>query len=93
MFFFVLFFLGKVPASSSKVQVIPKSVYLLVEPDLDADEEYGLVDNMIVLKGQCDFSTEYSEEEVRSELVSLFKRITSGISSMSNIFVERDDSM
>ena len=90
MFFFVLFFLGKVPASSSKVQVIPKSVYLLVEPDLDADEEYGLVDNMIVLKGQCDFSTEYSEEEVRSELVSLFKTKLPLITNRDFDFVRRE---
>lgn len=35
--------------STMKVQVVPKSVYLLQEPDLDADEEYGLIDNMIVI--------------------------------------------
>lgn len=27
---------------STKVQVVPKSVYLLQEPDIDADEEYSL---------------------------------------------------
>lgn len=26
------------------MQVIPKSVYFLQEPDIDADEEYGLMD-------------------------------------------------
>ena len=55
------------------MQVVPKSVYLLQEPDIDADEEYGLIDNMIVIKGQCDFYPDYLEEEIRSELVSLFK--------------------
>ena len=67
--------LNSVPSKakqSTKAQVIPTSVYLLQEPDIDADDEYGLIDNMIVIKGQCDFYPDYSEE-IGSELVSLFK--------------------
>ena len=33
---------------------IPKSVYLLDEPDSNEDEEYSMVDSMIILKGECD---------------------------------------
>ena len=75
---------------STKVQVVPRSVYLLQEPDIDADEEYGLIDNMIVIKGQCDFYPDYSEEEIRSELVSLFKTKLPLITSRDFDFVRRE---
>ena len=70
----------KLKPSTRKVQVIPKSVFLLQEPDLHADE-YGLVDNMIILKGQFDLSPESSEEDIRSELVNLFKTKLPGITA------------
>lgn len=75
---------------STKVQVVPKSVYLLQEPDIDADEEYSLIDNMIVIKGQCDFYPDYSEEDIRSELVSLFKTKLPLITSRDFDFVRRE---
>ena len=71
-------------------KVAPKSVYLLQGPDIDADEEYGVIDNMIVIKGQCDFYPDYSEEEIRSELVSLFKTKLPLITSRDFEFVRRE---
>ena len=35
---------------------------------------YGWLINMIILKGQFDLSTESSEDDIRTELVSLFKK-------------------
>ena len=57
-------------ATAAKVQV-PKSVYLLrvLEATCNADEVYGWVDNMIILKGQFDLSPESSEDDIRTELV------------------------
>ena len=63
-------------------------MFLLQEPDLHADEEYGLVDNMIILKGRFDLSLESSEEDIRSELVNLFKTKLPGITAKD--FVRRD---
>lgn len=72
------------------MQVVPKSVYPLQEPDIEADEEYGLIDNMIVIKGQCDFYPDYSEEGIKSGLVSLFKTNLPLITSRDFDFVRRE---
>ncbi|PFX23509.1 Retrovirus-related Pol polyprotein [Stylophora pistillata] len=60
------------------------------EPDIEADKEYGLIDNMIVIKGQYDFYPDYSEEEIKSELVSLFKTKLPHITSRDFDFVRRE---
>ena len=72
-------------APTAKVQV-PKSVYLLRVPD----EEYGLIDNMIILKGQFDLSPESSEDDIRTELVSLFKTKLPLVTNFDFDFVRRD---
>lgn len=56
---------------SQKVESIPKSVYLLDEPD--EDEDYSLADSMIILMGECDLLTDADESSIRSELVKHFK--------------------
>lgn len=58
----------------SKSEVpIPKSIYLLEEPDIDEDDEYNLTDSMIILKGECDLYASADETAIRSELVKLFR--------------------
>ena len=75
---------------SAKVQQVPKSVYLLRVPEAKADEEYVLIDNMIIPKGQFDLSPESSEDDIRTELVSLFKTKLPMVTSFDFDFVRRD---
>ena len=69
----------KVKQKESKTgapQVIPKTVYLLDqldEVDCVAEEEYSLTESMILIKGECDLKSTYSEDDIRSELIGLFK--------------------
>ena len=76
-------------ATSAKAQV-PKSVYLLRLPEANANEEYGLVDNMIIMKGQFDLSPQSSEDDIRTELVSLFKTKLPLVTNIDFDFVRRD---
>ena len=43
---------------------IPKSVYLLDEPDVEDDEEYSLTESMIILKGECDLNCDANENGI-----------------------------
>ena len=61
------------PENEAKKKVIPKTVYLLDEADLDDEEEYTLSDSMILLKGEFDLSQDKNEEAIRTELCSLFQ--------------------
>ena len=60
----------KVKQKESKTgapQVIPKTVYLLDqldEVDCVAEEEYSLTESMILIKGECDLKSTYSEDDI-----------------------------
>ena len=51
-------------------KTVAKSVYRLEESDVP-DEEYSLLDDMILLKGQGELSPNFNETQIRDELVSL----------------------
>lgn len=69
---------------------IPKSVYLLEEPDIDEDDEYSLTDSMIILKGECDLYASADETAIRAELVKLFKSKLPFITNKDFDFVRRE---
>ena len=81
---------------------IPKSVHLLEKatPDDDDDGEgdysgqrtKSYRENMVVLKGEFDLIPGHSEDEVRSELVEVFKTKFKLISKFDFDFVKRERS-
>ena len=82
--------LGSKKSKTAIPESIPKSVYLLDEPDPDDDEEYNLTDSMIILKGECDLYCNADENSIRSELVKLFKTKLAFIGNIDFDFVRRD---
>eukprot|EP00112_Aurelia_sp_Birch-Aquarium-sp1_P011557 Seg2427.10 transcript_id=Seg2427.10/GoldUCD/mRNA.D3Y31 product="hypothetical protein" protein_id=Seg2427.10/GoldUCD/D3Y31 len=58
--------------AAAKTQLIPKSVYLLAETEQPQDQDYTVVDDMVVLKGQFDLSSDFTEDDIRAELALLF---------------------
>ena len=73
-----------------KTQVIPKSVYLLEETEQPQDQDYTVVDDMIVLKGQFDLSSDFTEDDIRAELASLFSTKLPHINQRDFDFVKRE---
>ena len=82
---------------------IPKSVHLLEKaaPDDDNDDGEGdysgqgtlsYRENMVVLKGEFDLTPGHSEDEVRSELVEVFKTKFKLITKFDFDFVKRERS-
>ena len=78
------------PENEAKKKVIPKTVYLLDEADLDDEEEYTLTDSMILLKGEFDLSQDENEEAIRTELCSLFQTKYPYIRNKDFDFVKRE---
>ena len=74
------------------LESIPKSAYLLDEPDLEDDEEYSLAGSMIILKGKCDLYCDADENGIGSELVKLFKTKLAFVTNIDFDFVRRDRS-
>ena len=70
-------------------KTVAKSVYLLEESDVP-DEEYSLLDDMILLKGQCELSPNFNETQIRDELVSLFVTKFPYITAADFDFVKRE---
>ena len=70
-------------------KTVGKSVYLLEESDVP-DEEYSLLDDMILLKGQFELSPNFDEKQIRDELVSLFITKFPYISAADFDFVKRE---
>ena len=66
-----------------------KSVYLLEESDVP-DEEYSVLDDMILLKGQCELLPNFNEKQIRDELVSLFVTKFPYITAADFDFVKRE---
>ena len=54
-------------------QIIPKTVYLIGNINSQDESDYSLTESMILVKGECDLKSTDSEDEIRSELTSLFK--------------------
>ena len=81
---------GLKKSKTATPESIPKSVYLLDEPDVEDDEEYSLMESMIILKGECDLYCDADENGIRSELVNLFKTKLSFITNGDFDFVRRD---
>lgn len=80
-------------SSKGKSKVVTKSVYLLDcldGTDLKESDEYVLVDDMIVVKGQLDLSSDQTEEDIRDELQALFKSSMPSVSKHDFDFVRRD---
>ena len=73
-----------------KTQVIPQNVYLLEETEQPQDQDYTVVDDMIVLKGQFDLSSDFTEDDIRAELASLFSRKLPHINQRDFNFVKRE---
>ena len=73
-------------------QVVPKTVYLIDSVEtLDCDtSEYSLTESMIIVKGECDLKSTYSEDEIRSELTDLFKVKLPLITKKDFDFVRRE---
>ena len=58
---------------------------------LDCDtSEYSLTESMIIVKGECDLKSTYSEDEIRSELTDLFKVKLPLITKKDFDFVRRE---
>eukprot|EP00794_Sanderia_malayensis_P005868 gene5868-6561_t len=76
--------------AASKAQVIPKSVYLLDETEQPQDQDYTVVDEMVVLKGQFDLSSDFTEDDIRAELASLFSTKLPQINQRDFDFVKRE---
>lgn len=81
------------------VQVVPKTVYLIdstidVNDDGDcgnvSENDYSLTDSMILVKGECDLKSTYTEDDIRSELTDLFKVKLPLISKKDFDFVRRE---
>ena len=70
-------------------KTVVKSVYLLEESDVP-EEEYSLLDDMILLKGQCELPPNFDEKQIRNELVSLFVTKFPYISAADFDFVKRE---
>ena len=70
-------------------KTVTKSVYLLEESDVP-DEEYSLLKDMILLKGQCELSPNFNEKQIRDELVSLFVTKFPYITAPDFDFVKRE---
>ena len=81
---------GSKKSKTATPESIPKSVYLLDEPDVEDDEEYSLTESMIILKGECDLYCDADENGIRSELVNLFKTKLPFITNGDFDFVRRD---
>ena len=75
---------------SDTSKIIPKSVYLIDEADGVAEEDYSVTDSMILLKAECDLKSCYSEDDVRSELVDVFKEKLPLIEKGDFDFVKRE---
>eukprot|EP00794_Sanderia_malayensis_P013447 gene13447-14828_t len=76
--------------AASKAQVIPKSVYLLKETEQPQDQDYTVVDEMVVLKGQFDLSSDFTEDDIPAELASLFSTKLPQINQRDFDFVKRE---
>ena len=72
------------------IESIPKSAYLLDEPDLEDDEEYSLASSMIILKGECHLYGDANENGIRSEFVKLFKTKLPFVTNIDFDFVRRN---
>ena len=57
---------GSKKSKTATPESIPKSVYLLDEPDVEDDEEYSLTESMIILKGECDLYCDANENGIRN---------------------------
>ncbi|KAJ7354986.1 G2 M-phase specific E3 ubiquitin protein ligase [Desmophyllum pertusum] len=90
----------KAPATKLKVQVVPKTVYLLdkVIHEADSDEEdanhhdqeYIIKEEMILVKGEFDLLTGAEEQSIREELKEVFRIKYPLISGKDFDFVKRD---
>lgn len=72
-------------------QIVPKTVYLIDEVDCaNAEGDYSLTESMILIKGECDLNSTYSEDNIRSELIDLFKAKLPLIQKKDFDFVRRE---
>ena len=73
----------KAPSSKQKAHVVPKTVFLLDQVNLNADDEedleddsqndeYTIKEEMILVKGEFDLLTGADEQTIRQELKDLF---------------------
>ena len=90
------------PSSKQKGHVVPKTVFLLDQVNLNADDEedlegrsskndeYTIKEEMILVKGEFDLLTGADEQAIRQELKDLFKVKFSLISETDFDFVKRE---
>ena len=87
------------PSSKQKAHIVPKTVFLLDQVNLNADDEkeddsqndeYTLKEEMILVKGEFDLLTGADEQTIRQELKDLFKVKFPLISETDFDFVKRE---
>ncbi len=66
-----------------------KSVYLIEQSDVP-DEEYSLVDDMILIKGQCELLPNFDEKQICDKLASLFVMKFPCLTTLDFDFVKRE---
>jgi len=89
----------KAPASKQKTHVVPKTVFLLDQGNLNIDDEdddegqndeYVIKEEMILVKGEFDLLTGADEQSIRQELKEVFKVKFPLISVKDFDFVKRE---
>lgn len=89
----------KAPASKKKTQVVPKTVFLLDQGNLNIDDEdedegqndeYVIKEEMILVKGEFDLLAGADEQSIRQELKEVFKIKFPLISVKDFDFVKRE---
>jgi len=89
----------KVPASKQKTHVVPKTVFLLDQGNLNIDDEdddegqndeYVIKEEMILVKGEFDLLAGADEQSIRQELKEVFKVKFPLISVKDFDFVKRE---
>ena len=88
----------KAPASKQKTEVVPKTVFLLDQGNLNIDDEeegqnddeYVIKEEMILVKGEFDLLAGADEQSIRQELKEIFKIKFPLISVKDFDFVKRE---
>ena len=58
-------------SNAATPQIVPKTVYLIENVAYQNKSDYSFTESMILVKGECDLKSTYSEDEIRSLPVCL----------------------